>query len=278
MKIVDKLISVNHGGRRSRTDGVVLHSTGSRSATSQFGWFSNPKAQASSHVHVADDGTVERYVPDDLIAWANGAGNARLLSIETQGDGTEPWTPQQVEAIAQLVAMWHKMYGFPLRLMQSSKPSERGLGWHRLGVPPSRWVSGLGWLITGGEKWSSATGKVCPGDNRIAQVPQILARVQAITGKAPAKTQDAPKPAAKPKPKPAKVVVYTIGSRGTKVRNIQRGLNRVFPSYSRLDPDGVYGTKTAAVVREFQRRAGLVVDGIVGPLTIAALKKYGVTF
>ena len=160
--------------------------------------------------------------------------------------------------------------------MTSSKTSEKGIGWHRLGVPPSKWVSGLGWLVSGGEKWSGAVGKVCPGDKRIAQVPQILARAQAINGTAPAQTPVKPKPAAKPKP--AKVTVYTIGSSGSKVKNLQKALNRVFPSYSKLVVDGIYGALTAAVVREFQRRAGLVVDGIVGPLTIAALKKYGVTF
>ena len=62
------------------------------------------------------------------------------------------------------------------------------------------------------------------------------------------------------------------------MKNLQKALNRAFPSYSKLVVDGIYGALTAAVVREFQRRAGLVVDGIVGPLTIAAPKKYGVTF
>ena len=274
MKIVDKLISVNHGGRRARTDGVVLHSTGSRSATSQFGWFSNPKAQASSHVHVADDGTVERYVPDDLIAWANGQGNGRLLAIETQGDGTTPWTEAQLDSIAQAIAAWHRKYDFPLRLMTSSKPAEKGIGYHRLGVPRSKWGVGV-WLIPGGERWSSAVGKVCPGDPRIAQMPEVLRRVKAIVGDT---TPTSPTP---PNVKPVQVkptVIYTVGSTGTKVKNLQKALNRVFPSYSKLAVDGIYGARTAAVVREFQRRAGLVVDGVCGPLTIAALKKYGVTF
>lgn len=271
MKIIDKLLTVNHGGKRTRTDGVVLHSTGSRTATSQHGWFSNPKAQASSHRHVADDGVVERYVRDDQIAWANGAGNARMLAIETQGDGTTSWTPQQVESIAQCIAEWHLEFGFPLRLMTSSKTSERGIGYHRLGVPPSRWAKGL-WLIAGGERWSSAVGKVCPGDKRIDQVPDVIARAKAIVGDT-SPTTDKPKPS---KPKAPKVVVYTLGSSGTKVSSLQRQLNKIFPTYSRLAVDGHYGPRTAAVVREFQRRAGLVPDGHCGPLTQTALRRYGI--
>jgi hypothetical protein len=35
--------------------------------------------------------------------------------------------------------------------------------------------------------------------------------------------------------------------------------------------DGIYGPRTTAVVREFQRRAGLQVDGIAGPQTLGRL-------
>lgn len=70
--------------------------------------------------------------------------------------------------------------------------------------------------------------------------------------------------------------LLTIGSRGRRVRNLQRGLNKAFPAYSRLGVDGIYGAQTAAVVREFQRRSGLSPDGIVGRRTRRALQKYGV--
>jgi peptidoglycan hydrolase-like protein with peptidoglycan-binding domain len=36
--------------------------------------------------------------------------------------------------------------------------------------------------------------------------------------------------------------------------------------------DGAFGPATEAVVREFQRRSGLLVDGIAGPRTLTALK------
>jgi peptidoglycan hydrolase-like protein with peptidoglycan-binding domain len=37
--------------------------------------------------------------------------------------------------------------------------------------------------------------------------------------------------------------------------------------------DGIYGTNTINAIKKFQRKAGLTVDGILGPLTLAALEK-----
>jgi len=68
-----------------------------------------------------------------------------------------------------------------------------------------------------------------------------------------------------------------VGSTGQPVSQLQAGLNRVFPGYSTLDVDGVFGEETGAVVKEFQRRtSGLTVDGIVGPATKLALSKHGI--
>ncbi|MGB0971745.1 MAG: peptidoglycan-binding protein [Mycobacterium sp.] len=69
----------------------------------------------------------------------------------------------------------------------------------------------------------------------------------------------------------------SIGSEGQKVRQLQAGLNRVFPSYSQLDVDGIYGPLTESVVREFQTRSGIAADGIVGPVTGRALSRFGIT-
>ncbi len=42
-----------------------------------------------------------------------------------------------------------------------------------------------------------------------------------------------------------------------------------------LEADGAFGEDTEAAVRAFQRKNGLVVDGIVGRQTMAALERFG---
>lgn len=62
-----------------------------------------------------------------------------------------------------------------------------------------------------------------------------------------------------------------FGARGDQVKILQDRLNGRYPAYSKLRNDGVFGDGTKRVVVEFQRRAGLKVDGVVGPATWAAL-------
>jgi peptidoglycan hydrolase-like protein with peptidoglycan-binding domain len=58
---------------------------------------------------------------------------------------------------------------------------------------------------------------------------------------------------------------YTIG---LTVGVLQADLNR---NGAKLTIDSIFGPKTRAAVQNFQRTHGLVVDGIVGPLTWAKL-------
>ena len=63
------------------------------------------------------------------------------------------------------------------------------------------------------------------------------------------------------------------GATGDVVRRLQRAIRRT-PNLG-LVVDGIFGPLTLAAVKEFQQGAGLVVDGIVGPLTWNALPDGG---
>ena len=55
------------------------------------------------------------------------------------------------------------------------------------------------------------------------------------------------------------------GSTGTRVKTVQSMLNRT--NHAGLKVDGIYGSKTEAAVKAYQRREHIRADGIVGPVT-----------
>ena len=62
------------------------------------------------------------------------------------------------------------------------------------------------------------------------------------------------------------------GSRGSEVTQIQTKLKRW--GYYNGNIDGIYGSQTLAAVKYFQRKNGLVVDGIAGTKTLQAMGIY----
>ena len=67
----------------------------------------------------------------------------------------------------------------------------------------------------------------------------------------------------------AEAAAYRQGSSGSVVTQIQRKL--AAEGYYKASVDGIYGSRTAAAVRSYQRDRGLKVDGICGPETLSAL-------
>ena len=64
-----------------------------------------------------------------------------------------------------------------------------------------------------------------------------------------------------------------IGASGPAVKRLQRALRRT-PNLG-IVVDGVFGAQLEAAVKDFQQGAGLTLDGVVGPLTWAALPDGG---
>lgn len=69
--------------------------------------------------------------------------------------------------------------------------------------------------------------------------------------------------------------VLVQGDEGEKVEAMQRALTA---AGFQLKPDGDFGPATARALRAFQKRHGLVADGIAGPKTLAALENVDTTY
>lgn len=67
----------------------------------------------------------------------------------------------------------------------------------------------------------------------------------------------------------ANAAVYKQGSTGSTVTQIQTKLKNW--GYYGGNVDGIYGSKTTAAVKKFQKTNGLAVDGVCGVKTLAAL-------
>lgn len=124
---------------------------------------------------------------------ANLNGNHRVIAIENEDHGTAygSWsgsnvpyfTEAQIESIAQICAWAYRTHGVPLVLCPDSKPTSRGIAYHRQGCDGNYSGFKYGGRVEGGELWSSAYGKVCPGDRRIDQlITRIIPRARQIAG------------------------------------------------------------------------------------------------
>jgi V8-like Glu-specific endopeptidase len=123
-----------------------------------------------------------------------------------------------------------------------------------------------------GPDCSFTPGTVCvpgnrqPSSNRgIFITSSVVAELSRWMGLAPS---GLPAPGARP--------ILRFGSRGPVVQELQARLNLWMArtpgtGMAPLAMDGIFGAKTLAAVRAFQRSRGLTVDGVVGPLTWGAL-------
>lgn len=77
------------------------------------------------------------------------------------------------------------------------------------------------------------------------------------------------------KPDPAQPSKPTLkyGSKGKAVRDLQETLLALGYKLPRFGADGDFGSETEAAVKAFQKKQGLEVDGIVGPLTHTSLDR-----
>jgi len=122
-----------------------------------------------------------------------------------------------------------------------------------------------------GHKEFSGTSTACPG------IDMNIVRKRLSTGKV---TVSAPKTEVKTEvvTKPSTSYDSVLGkgrnNRKSDIVSLQKDLIAKGFSLPKYGADGDFGTETEEAVKAFQRKVGITVDGLVGPVTLAKLNAY----
>ncbi|MFE1903802.1 N-acetylmuramoyl-L-alanine amidase [Streptomyces gardneri] len=114
-----------------------------------------------SHFGLGYEGDLGQFIGTETRADANYQANRRAdgtgaVSIETASNlqGSDPWTPAQVEELIKLGVWLHQKHGIPLRICRTH--DDPGFGYHRLHA-----------------EWAK-DGTNCPGDARVKQFKEVV--------------------------------------------------------------------------------------------------------
>lgn len=97
-------------------DTIVLHHTASSNLGGVVKWFRNTESQVSAHFTIGKDGSIVQHLSTFDRAWHAGVSvdaqdrrnvNHFSVGIEivNKGDGSEPWTEEQLNAVEHIVSV-----------------------------------------------------------------------------------------------------------------------------------------------------------------------------
>jgi hypothetical protein len=204
----------SHGSRPPNTPNyVILHTNGASKTGYDLSSYINGQLALGNtsvtqpHRQVPLDGVAFRYLDDNEKGVASFQIEGKCISIETSDYGylhsdinTQPWTPEQIQTLAELCAQAHKVWGVPLRL-PTHPLTDGGIGAHTM-WPDNQYgdigeglyghhylkVNGVSRRVLTNNPWTTNVGKICPGKARKAQVPEIINLAKSIVGQIPPPT------------------------------------------------------------------------------------------
>lgn len=233
-------------GRSAKISEICIHHMAGVMTAEQCGKEWQKKGRkGSSNYGIGKDGRIGGYVPETSTAWCNSnwASNCRSISIETSNDRTGgEWhvSDASLNSLIKLVADIAKRHGLG-KLVRG-----KNLTWH-----------------------SMYASTACPGPYLKSKINYIIDEANKINaggGNKPAPTSSF---------LPSRGY-FKQGDKGENVSKIATFMRKTFPSYTSAKALGpIFGPNLVAAIKEFQRRTGLVADGMIGPITLAKLAQYG---
>ena len=258
--IVGGIVKLTEGG--SVVDGNLTGYVNPFGARDVAGFRARGMGVAGFHfLHASDDPVVQhRFIT------AHSPAGLRLVFIDAEAQGQDGLSPAEMGTVAYRTIAAFPGGSYPiaglytnlsLAALMAGSPWDRPF-WL---ADPSHPNPSMACLIH--QFGTRDIGGVTFDVNRFLGTDEQYATL--FMGAAPVPAPPAP-PVHPPAPTPLETLA--VGSRGPAVVNLQRLLTMHGIAVA---TDGVFGPLTEAAVRRFQASAGLVVDGIVGAHTWAAL-------
>lgn len=239
--------------RGTRISLVAVHTAeGATTAAGLQNFLDQPGVEASYH-RLIDNTQVLTYLPDDVACWAMLSGNRRSVQLCFTGFAAWPraeWLAHDamLRFGAGVAREWCTRYGIPAVKLTPAQ----------VGADASGICGHWDWTLGKHDGTHTDPGPNFPWDVFIGYVNQGGPPVPNPVG-------------------PDVIPFMEYGQTSDAIRHLQEFMNRAFPSYSHLPVTGFYGDMTTAVIREFQRRVGIIGgDGRnVGVQTRAKLFEHG---
>lgn len=276
-KIIEKLLTPNKYSRPRKeligVRGVVIHwvANPKASAEANRNFFENRKygktSYGSAHYIIDLNGDVIRCIPENEIAYHVGSKTytkEALNKLSTYPNnctiGIEcchiDWSGKMTNET------YNTLVELTVDLLKKHKLTANDLWLHKEVVG---WKDCHKWFVDHPDEWVKFKKLVA---DKLNSKP-----TQKTNEKQPVQKQSQPKHQPKQTPKMQLAINRTLkyGDRGNDVKQLQEALNKL--NFKCGTPDGNFGNNTLNAVKQFQKRYGLIVDGVVGQKTLAKINE-----